>query len=91
MEAYCRATDTNLKVLLKQMDAIEKFSNLTQSIKNNSDNLWMINSRFLQNTLVLASFKNSISNFPSPTNISVYFEFFLVNYNLINNQLYHIL
>jgi phosphatidylinositol-4,5-bisphosphate 3-kinase len=71
LEAYCRATDTNLKVLLKQIDAIDKFSNLTQSIKNNPDNLWMINSRFLQNTLVLASFKNSISNFPSPTNISV--------------------
>lgn len=35
IEAYCRALGGNLELLLKQVDAIEKLSYLTQSIKSN--------------------------------------------------------
>ena len=43
LEAYCRGIDKfQLKELLKQVEAVEKLSNLAQEIKNNPDNLLLV-------------------------------------------------
>jgi phosphatidylinositol-4,5-bisphosphate 3-kinase len=42
VEAYCRGLGGNLRLLLKQIDAIEKLSSLTYSIKNDYSNLGLI-------------------------------------------------
>lgn len=51
LEAYTRAIGNQIKDLLKQVDIVDKLSVLAQEIKSNPDNIALIKSDFLKETL----------------------------------------
>lgn len=68
--------------ILKQVEVVEKLSILAQEIKNNPDNIALIKSSFMQETLNKTDYVETLSNFISPLNrshllgnIKYYFSF----------------
>lgn len=83
LEAYCRGIGSQIKDLLKQVEVVEKLSVLAQEIKNNPDNIALIKSAFMQETLNKTDYVETLSNFISPLNrshllgnIKYYFSFY---------------
>lgn len=70
LEAYCRGIGNQVKDLLKQVEVVEKLSVLAQEIKSNDDNISLIKSSFLKDTLAKTDYAETLSNFISPLNRS---------------------
>ena len=71
LEAYCRGIGSlQLKHLLRQVEVVEKLSLLAQAIKGNPNNISLIKSSFLHDTLNTSEYMEVLSNFISPLNRS---------------------
>jgi hypothetical protein len=72
LETYCRGIATyQLKELLRQIEVVEKLTNLAQHVKSNCDSsLSLLKSSFLVETLKRADYVEALSNFMSPLNRS---------------------
>ncbi|CAF0737287.1 unnamed protein product [Brachionus calyciflorus] len=69
LEAYCRSLNSNqLSELIKQIEVVEKLTNLALEIKSNPDNLSLIKSSYLNDTLQRLEYKLTLSNFISHLN-----------------------
>jgi phosphatidylinositol-4,5-bisphosphate 3-kinase len=70
LEAYTRGIGNQIKELLKQIEVVEKLSVLAQEIKRNQDNISLIKSSFLNETLNKTDYAEVLTNFTSPLNRS---------------------
>ncbi len=70
LEAYCRGIGSQLDILLRQIEVVEKLSVLSQGIKASSDNIALIKGTFLFDTLVKPDYDDALSNVVSPLNRS---------------------
>lgn len=69
LEAYCRGIcRLQLRDLLKQIRVVDKLSNLAQEIKSNPDNLTLVKTSYLKDTLEQADYQETLSQFISPLN-----------------------
>ncbi|RNA11603.1 phosphatidylinositol 4-5-bisphosphate 3-kinase catalytic subunit alpha isoform, partial [Brachionus plicatilis] len=72
LEAFCRSLNkAQLKSVIKQIEVVEKLSNLAHEIKSNPSNLTLIRSSFLSDTLLKPENRLNLSNFISPLNRSI--------------------
>ena len=70
LEAYCRGIGAQLNDLLKQIDVVDKLSVLSQQIKSDSDNIQLVKSSFLADTLRKPDYDETLANIISPLNRS---------------------
>nr|UCK81539.1 phosphatidylinositol 4,5-bisphosphate 3-kinase catalytic subunit alpha isoform [Arenicola marina] len=67
LEAYCRGCGAYLKSLCRQVEALDKLTKLTDSLKMEREDTQM---RFLFNQVRQADYLEALQNFPSPLNNS---------------------
>lgn len=73
MEAYCRSLNkTQLTELTRQIEVVEKLGSLAHDIKSNPNNLALIKSSYINETLLRSEYRLSLSNFISPLNRSIF-------------------
>ena len=70
LEAYCRGIGSQLDILLRQIEVVDKLSVLSQGIKATSDNIALIKGSFLFDTLAKTDYDETLSNVVSPLNRS---------------------
>ncbi|GAB6018709.1 Phosphatidylinositol 4,5-bisphosphate 3-kinase catalytic subunit alpha isoform [Chamberlinius hualienensis] len=70
LEAYCRGIGSHLKVLIRQVEALEKLTKLTDSLKERKDDTQKDRLKFLYEQVKQADYLEALQNFPSPLNSS---------------------
>uniref|UniRef100_T1J0V3 Phosphatidylinositol-4,5-bisphosphate 3-kinase n=1 Tax=Strigamia maritima TaxID=126957 RepID=T1J0V3_STRMM len=78
LEAFCRGIGYQLKELIRQVEALEKLTKLTDSLKEHKDDTQKDRLKFLYEQVQQPDFLETLQNFPSPLNSSCIFGKLLV-------------
>ncbi|XP_064459270.1 phosphatidylinositol 4,5-bisphosphate 3-kinase catalytic subunit alpha isoform-like [Ornithodoros turicata] len=70
LEGFCRGIGTHLKSVVKQVGALEKLTQLTDSLKERKDDTQKERLRFLMEQFSKPDFLDALQEFPSPLNNS---------------------
>ncbi|XP_033641996.1 phosphatidylinositol 4,5-bisphosphate 3-kinase catalytic subunit alpha isoform-like [Asterias rubens] len=68
LEAYCRALGPYLKLIVKQVEAIDKLTNLTISLNERKDDTSKDRLKYLSDQMQQADFIDALQHFPLPLN-----------------------
>lgn len=70
LEAFCRGIGPQLKVLIRQVEALEKLTKLTDSLKERKDETQKDRLKFLYEQVRQTDYLETLQSFPSPLNNS---------------------
>ncbi|UYV66255.1 PIK3CA [Cordylochernes scorpioides] len=70
LEAYCRGMGAQLKSIVQQVEALEKLTKLTDTLKERKDDTQKERLKFLCDQMNQADYLEALQNFPSPLNSS---------------------
>ncbi|KAM7311039.1 phosphatidylinositol 4,5-bisphosphate 3-kinase catalytic subunit alpha isoform [Ixodes scapularis] len=70
LEGFCRGIGTHLKSVVRQVGALEKLTQLTDSMKERKDDTQKERLKFLMEQFSKPDFLEALQNFPSPLNNS---------------------
>lgn len=70
LEAYCRGIGPHLKSVVRQVEALEKLTKLTDILKERKDETQKERLKFLYEQVRQADYLEALQNFPSPLNSS---------------------
>ncbi|XP_013776261.1 phosphatidylinositol 4,5-bisphosphate 3-kinase catalytic subunit alpha isoform-like [Limulus polyphemus] len=70
LEAYCRGLGSHLKTVVKQVEALEKLTKLTDTLKEKKDDTQKERLKFLYEQVKQNDYLEALQNFPSPLNSS---------------------
>ncbi|GFY54703.1 hypothetical protein TNIN_367081 [Trichonephila inaurata madagascariensis] len=68
LEAYCRGVGSHLKSIVRQVEALEKLTKLTDILKARKDETQKERLKFLYEQVQQADYLEALQNFPSPLN-----------------------
>lgn len=68
LEAYCRGVGSHLKSIIRQVEALEKLTKLTDILKERKDDTQKERLKFLYEQVQQADYLEALQNFPSPLN-----------------------
>ncbi|XP_035226902.1 phosphatidylinositol 4,5-bisphosphate 3-kinase catalytic subunit alpha isoform-like isoform X2 [Stegodyphus dumicola] len=68
LEAYCRGVGSHLKSIVRQVEALEKLTKLTDILKERKDDTQKERLKFLYEQVQQADYLEALQNFPSPLN-----------------------
>ncbi|XP_065568407.1 phosphatidylinositol 4,5-bisphosphate 3-kinase catalytic subunit alpha isoform-like [Artemia franciscana] len=68
LEAFCRGLGHHLRVLIRQVDALDKLTKLTDALKEKKDEGYKERLKFLMEQIAQSDYLESLQNFTSPLN-----------------------